>query len=46
VVDRHGGEVTLGQGGADDAGSSGGGLRATVRLPLAEAGTPQPLLCS
>jgi signal transduction histidine kinase len=46
VVDRHGGEVTLGQGGADDAGSSGGGLMATVRLPLAEAGTPQPLLCS
>jgi two-component system sensor histidine kinase QseC len=39
VVDRHGGEVTLGD-------AAGGGLLATVRLPLAEADAPQPLLCA
>ncbi|MDN6882970.1 ATP-binding protein [Variovorax sp. CAN2819] len=39
VVDRHGGEVTLGA-------TASGGLLATVRLPLAMADAPQPLLCS
>jgi signal transduction histidine kinase len=39
VVDKHGGEVVLGEG-------PGGGLLATVRLPLAMADAPQPLLCS
>ncbi|WP_341890664.1 ATP-binding protein [Variovorax sp. YR752] len=37
VVDRHGGNVVL-----DEA--LGGGLRARVRLPLAQADVPQPLL--
>ncbi|PIF74369.1 two-component system sensor histidine kinase QseC [Variovorax sp. 54] len=37
VVDRHGGSVVL-----DEA--LGGGLRARVRLPLAQADVPQPLL--
>ncbi|MGJ7535919.1 MULTISPECIES: sensor histidine kinase [unclassified Variovorax] len=39
VVDRHGGEVALGE-------VANGGLLATVRLPLAMADTPQPMLCS
>ncbi len=39
VVDRHGGEVSLGE-------SDSGGLQATVRLPLAMADAPQPMLCS
>jgi signal transduction histidine kinase len=39
VVDRHGGEVVLGE-------AVGGGLLATVRLPVAGADAPQPLLCS
>uniref|UniRef100_UPI000D395AA6 sensor histidine kinase n=1 Tax=unclassified Variovorax TaxID=663243 RepID=UPI000D395AA6 len=39
VVERHGGQVALGE-------APGGGLAATVRLPLAEAEAPQPLLCS
>jgi len=39
VVDRHGGEVRLGA-------SASGGLLATVRLPLAVAEAPQPMLCS
>lgn len=37
VVDRHGGEVVLGE-------APGGGLMATVRLPLAAAEAPQPML--
>ncbi|PLC06564.1 two-component sensor histidine kinase [Variovorax sp. RO1] len=37
VVDRHGGNVVL-----DEA--LGGGLRARVRLPLAQADVPQPML--
>lgn len=37
VVDRHGGEAVLGE-------APGGGLLATVRLPLAQADVPQPLL--
>jgi two-component system sensor histidine kinase QseC len=39
VVDRHGGEVALGE-------VANGGLLATVRLPLAMADMPQPMLCS
>jgi len=39
VVDRHGGEVRLGA-------TASGGLLATVRLPLAAADVPQPMLCS
>lgn len=39
VVDRHGGEVALGE-------TANGGLLATVWLPLAMADTPQPMLCS
>ncbi|WP_198082773.1 HAMP domain-containing sensor histidine kinase [Variovorax sp. E3] len=39
VVDRHGGDVTLGA-------TPDGGLLVTVRLPLAMAETPQPMLCS
>ena len=39
VVDRHGGEVTLGE-------TAEGGLLVTVRLPLAMAEAPQPMLCS
>jgi two-component system sensor histidine kinase QseC len=39
VVDRHGGEVRLGA-------AASGGLLATVRLPLAAADVPQPMLCS
>ncbi|WP_019656980.1 sensor histidine kinase [Variovorax atrisoli] len=39
VVDRHGGEVRLGA-------TASGGLLATVRLPLAVADVPQPMLCS
>ncbi len=39
VVDRHGGEATLGA-------AVSGGLLATVRLPLAVAESPQPMLCS
>jgi len=37
VVDRHGGDAVLGE-------APGGGLLATVRLPLAQADVPQPLL--
>ncbi|MGJ7527526.1 sensor histidine kinase [Variovorax sp. GB1P17] len=39
VVDKHGGEVVLGE-------APGGGLLASVRLPLAMADAPQPMLCS
>ena len=39
VVDRHGGAVVLGE-------ARGGGLMATVRLPLAAAEAPQPMLCT
>jgi two-component system sensor histidine kinase QseC len=39
VVDKHGGEVALGA-------AEGGGLRAIVRLPLAAAEAPQPMLCT
>ncbi|MFH0130094.1 HAMP domain-containing sensor histidine kinase [Variovorax sp. EL159] len=39
VVDKHGGEVVLGE-------APGGGLLASVRLPLAMAEAPQPMLCS
>ena len=39
VIDRHGGEVTLGE-------TAEGGLLVTVRLPLAMAEAPQPMLCS
>jgi signal transduction histidine kinase len=39
VVDRHSGEVTLGE-------TAVGGLLVTVRLPLAMAEAPQPMLCS
>lgn len=39
VVDRHSGEVTLGE-------TAVGGLLVTVRLPLALAEAPQPMLCS
>jgi signal transduction histidine kinase len=39
VIDRHGGDVVL-----DEA--LGGGLRARVRLPLAAAEAPQPMLCT
>ena len=37
VVDRHGGEVVLEE-------AEGGGLLVTVRLPLAAAEAPQPML--
>ena len=37
VVDKHGGEVVLGE-------APGGGLLASVRLPLAMAEAPQPML--
>jgi two-component system sensor histidine kinase QseC len=39
VVDKHGGEVALGE-------TEGGGLRAVVRLPLAAAEAAQPMLCT